>query len=129
MKEDIVKPKRYTQNNLECWDFWLKAGLNPLVASAVKYVWRYKYKNGLEDLKKAKVFLEKAKKEKDCVYYTGINYSLNKGDLSDMSSLQIDFIDFSTHTTIPESYLMTIDAMLLILYRLMNEIKYGEEVD
>lgn len=123
MKEDIVKPKRYTQNNLECWDFWLKAGLNPLVASAVKYVWRYKYKNGLDDLNKAKVFLEKAKKEKDCVYYTGINYSLNKGDLSDMSSLQIDFIDFATHTTIPESYLMTIDAMLLILYRLMNEIK------
>ena len=123
MKEDIVKPKRYTQNNLECWDFWLKAGLNPLIASAVKYVWRYKYKNGLEDLKKAKVFLEKAKKGKDCVYYTGINYSLNKGDLSDMSSLQIDFIDFSTHTTIQESYLMTIDAMLLIIYRLMNEIK------
>lgn len=123
MKEDIIQPKRYTQNSLECWDFWLKAGLNPLVASAVKYVWRYKYKNGLEDLKKAKVFLEKAKKEKDCVYYSGINYSLNKGDLSDMSSLQIDFIDFSTHTTISESYLMTIDAMLLILYRLMNEIK------
>lgn len=123
MKEDIIQPKRYTQNILECWDFWLKAGLNPLVASAVKYVWRYKYKNGLEDLKKAKVFLEKAKKEKDCVYYSGINYSLNKGDLSDMSSLQIDFIDFSTHTTISESYLMTIDAMLLILYRLMNEIK------
>lgn len=122
MKEDIVQPKRYTQNNLECWDFWIKAGLNPLVASAVKYVWRYKYKNGLEDLKKAKVFLEKAKKEKDCVYYTGINYSLNKGDLSDMSSLQIDFIDFSTHTTISESYLMTIDAMLLILYRMMNEL-------
>jgi len=123
MKEDIVKPKRYTQNRLECWDFWLKAGLNPLVASAVKYVWRYKYKNGLDDLNKAKVFLEKAKKEKDCVYYTGINYSLNKGDLSDMNSLQIDFIDFATHTTIPETYLMTIDAMLLILYRLMNEIK------
>lgn len=122
MKEDIVQPKRYTQNNLECWDFWLKAGLNPLVASAVKYVWRYKYKNGLDDLKKAKVFLEKAKKEKDCVYYTSINYSLNKGDLSDMSSMQIDFIDFSTHTTIPESYLMTIDAMLLILYRIMNEL-------
>ncbi len=123
MKEDIVKPKRYTQNSLECWDFWLKAGLNPLVASAVKYVWRYKYKNGLDDLNKAKVFLEKAKKEKDCVYYSGVNYSLNKGDLSDMSNLQIDFIDFSTHTTISESYLMTIDAMLLILYRLMNEIK------
>ena len=121
MKEDIIQPKRYTQNKLECWDFWLKAGLNPLVASAVKYVWRYKYKNGLDDLKKAKVFLEKAKKEKDSVYYSGIGYSLDKGDLSDMSSLQIDFIDFSTHTTIPEAYLMTIDAMLLILYRIMNE--------
>lgn len=123
MKEDIVQPERYTQNSLECWDFWLKAGLNPLVASAVKYVWRYKYKNGLEDLKKAKVFLEKAKKEKDCVYYTGKGYHLNKSFLSDMNSLQIDFIDLATHTTIPETYLMTIDAMLLILYRLMNEIK------
>lgn len=121
MKEDIVKPKRYTQNNLECWDFWLKAGLNPLVASAVKYVWRYKYKNGLEDLKKAKVFLEKARKEEDMVYFTRIDYLLNKGDLSDMSSLQIDFIELSTHTTRPDTYLMTIDTMLLILYRIMNE--------
>lgn len=123
MKEDIIQPKRYTQNSLECWDFWLEAGLNPLVASAVKYVWRYKYKNGLDDLNKAKVFLEKAKKEKDCVYYTGKGYHLNKSDLSDMNSLQIDFIDLATHTTIPETYLMTIDSMLLILYRLMNEIK------
>lgn len=56
-KEDIVNPKRYTQNKLQCWDFWIKAGLDPLIASAVKYVWRYKYKNGIEDLKKAKVFL------------------------------------------------------------------------
>ena len=44
MKEDIVNPKRYTGNKLECWDFWIVAGLNPLVASAVKYVWRYKDK-------------------------------------------------------------------------------------
>lgn len=123
MKEDIVQPKRYTHNSLECWDFWLKAGLNPLVASAVKYVWRYKYKNGLDDLNKAKVFLEKAKKEKDEVYYTERNFSLDDSYLSKMSSLQIDFIDLATHTTIPETYLMTIDAMLLILYRLMDEIK------
>lgn len=59
MKEDIVNPKRYTGNKLECWDFWIVAGLNPLVASAVKYVWRYKDKNGVEDLKKALVFLDK----------------------------------------------------------------------
>lgn len=42
--EEIRNPQRYTQegNKMECWDFWLHYGLNPFIASAVKYVWRYK---------------------------------------------------------------------------------------
>ena len=43
MSEDIVKAERYNKNTLECLDFWMFSGLNPLVASAVKYVWRFKY--------------------------------------------------------------------------------------
>ena len=58
MNEDIVNPQRYTHTKLECWDFWLEAMLNPLICSAVKYVWRYKYKNGLADLEKTMEFLE-----------------------------------------------------------------------
>ena len=70
MGEDIVNPKRYTHTKLECWDFWVKAGLDPLIASAVKYVWRYKHKNGLDDLKKAEVFIDKAFDSADEVYYS-----------------------------------------------------------
>lgn len=76
MNEDIVNPQRYTHTKLECWDFWLEAMLNPLICSAVKYVWRYKYKNGLADLEKTIEFLEKAENSMLEVYYTEREYYL-----------------------------------------------------
>jgi hypothetical protein len=58
--EDINKPKRYNKvGDLECWDVILDQNMNFLEGNILKYIWRYKEKNGVQDLKKAKVYLEK----------------------------------------------------------------------
>lgn len=58
--EDIKKPVRYNKKGkLECWDVILDQEMDFLEGNVLKYLWRYKEKNGVEDLKKAKVYLEK----------------------------------------------------------------------
>lgn len=58
--EEIKKPARYNKRGkLECWDVILDQEMNFLEGNILKYVWRYKEKNGVEDLKKAKVYLDK----------------------------------------------------------------------
>lgn len=58
--EQIEKPKRYNKvGKLECWDVIIDQEMNFLEGNILKYVWRYKEKNGLEDLKKARVYLDK----------------------------------------------------------------------
>ena len=122
MSEDIVNPKRYTHTKLECWDFWIYAGLNPLIASAVKYVWRYKHKNGLADLEKAVVFLEKAVNEKDLVYYSNTESYLYDNDVKDgLNATQILFMNGATITTRSSTYLTGIDIMKHALVKLIEE--------
>lgn len=122
MSEDIVNPKRYTHTTLECWDFWIYAGLNPIIASAVKYVWRYKYKNGLADLEKAVVFLEKAVNEKDLVYYSNKEAYLYDNDVKDgLDATQILFMRGATLTTRSSTYLTGIDIMKHALVKLIKE--------
>lgn len=122
MSEDIVNPKRYTHTKLECWDFWIYAGLNPLIASAVKYVWRYKYKNGLADLEKAVVFLDKAINEKDLVYYSNKESYLYDNDVKDgLDATQILFMKGATLTTRSSTYLTGIDIMKHALVKLIKE--------
>ena len=63
MTDRVNHPSHYTQGSVECIDALqsLTTGLDGyegyLVASSVKYLWRWKFKNGLEDLNKAKWFL------------------------------------------------------------------------
>lgn len=58
--EDIQKPKRYNKRgNLECWDVILDQEMSFLEGSVLKYLWRYKEKNGIHDLEKAKVYIDK----------------------------------------------------------------------
>lgn len=58
--EDIKKPDRYNKRGkLECWDVILDQEMNFLEGNVLKYLWRYKEKNGIEDLKKARVYLDK----------------------------------------------------------------------
>ena len=58
--EDIKKPSRYNKRGkLECWDVILDQDMNFLEGSVLKYLWRYKEKNGIHDLEKAKVYIDK----------------------------------------------------------------------
>lgn len=121
MNEDIINPKRYTETELECWDFWLEAGLNPLVASAVKYVWRYKHKNGLDDLKKAQVFIDKAFDSADEVYYSEKDYRPSADELKPMSEYQINFMLGAIMTNLDPTYDLGLACMSDMLNEMMKE--------
>ena len=129
MKEDIINPKRYTGNRLECWDFWILAGINPLVASAVKYVWRYKDKNGVEDLKKALVFLDKMRHTPQSVlYFTETELFASDDLLESMSDTQRFIVNTSVQTTHRELYIIAISDMKIAINYLIKT-EYGDESD
>ena len=67
--DNINHPSHYTQGGIECIDAITaatvgKTGIEAVcVANVVKYLWRYEEKNGLEDVKKARWYLERLIKE------------------------------------------------------------------
>ena len=67
--DNVNSPAHYTQGGIECIDA-IKAAVIGLknieavcTANVIKYLWRWKFKNGLEDLKKAKWYLDYLIKE------------------------------------------------------------------
>ena len=63
---DMVNhPKHYTQGGIECIDALKaatvgKCGIEAVcVANVIKYLWRYEEKNGIEDVRKAKWYIER----------------------------------------------------------------------
>ena len=62
--QDMVNhPNHYTRWNIEVIDFILDQKLGYLESNIVKYICRYKYKNWVEDLEKAKFYLDKLIKD------------------------------------------------------------------
>lgn len=61
-----TSPKHYRQGKIEPWDFIISQKMGFLEGNIVKYITRYKAKNGLEDLLKAKTYLERLIKEVSC---------------------------------------------------------------
>jgi adenine-specific DNA glycosylase len=59
MHDPVSHPPHYTQGKIEVIDYVIDQKMNFLEGNVIKYVSRYKFKNGLEDLKKAKFYLEK----------------------------------------------------------------------
>lgn len=64
MPDNINHPSHYTQGGIECIDA-IKAALTGLsgieafyTGCIIKYMWRWKHKNGVEDLKKAREYLD-----------------------------------------------------------------------
>jgi len=55
--KDNINPNHYKQGNIEVIDFIKDQNFDYLEGNVVKYVSRYKMKNGLEDLKKAQWYL------------------------------------------------------------------------
>jgi hypothetical protein len=65
-KEDMVNsPSHYTQGSIECIDAIAQVvkdlqGMEAMcTGNAIKYLWRWKHKNGVEDLKKAQWYLQR----------------------------------------------------------------------
>ncbi len=69
-KPDMVNsPPHYNQAGIECIDA-IRAATSDgyeyyLQGNIIKYLWRYRYKNGVEDLKKAQWYLEKLIEERN----------------------------------------------------------------
>jgi len=63
MADNVNKPPHYNQSGIECVDA-IQAATGDgfeyyLQGNIIKYMWRYRYKNGIEDLKKAQWYLNK----------------------------------------------------------------------
>lgn len=56
MAESVNHPSHYTQTDFECIELVRYMGFN--LGNAIKYIWRYDSKNGIEDLKKALWYLD-----------------------------------------------------------------------
>jgi hypothetical protein len=61
MSDNVNHPSHYNNAGIECIDA-IRASLGDAFqdyckGNVMKYIWRYKYKNGLEDLRKAQVYL------------------------------------------------------------------------
>lgn len=52
-------PSHYKDKTIQPWDFIIALNLNYLEGNVVKYVSRWRQKNGIDDLNKAKHYLEK----------------------------------------------------------------------
>jgi hypothetical protein len=59
MREEVNHPKYYNQGNIEVWDYIYDHDLDFFEGNIVKYVSRWKDKNGKKDLLKAKQYLDK----------------------------------------------------------------------
>ena len=72
-QSDMVnKPPHYNASGIECIDA-IAAALGDgfefyLQGNIMKYLWRYRYKNGTEDLKKARWYLDKLTEEVEGYY-------------------------------------------------------------
>jgi hypothetical protein len=56
--DPIDRPAHYLQSKIEPAEFIEQADLGWCAGNVVKYLVRFKHKNGLEDLKKARAYLE-----------------------------------------------------------------------
>ena len=70
LNADMVNhPTHYTQGGIECIDALKaatvsKTGIEAVcTANAIKYLWRYEEKNGIEDVKKARWYIDRLIKE------------------------------------------------------------------
>jgi hypothetical protein len=58
-KEQVEHPKHYNQGSIEMWDYAFDHNLDFFEGNIVKYVTRWKHKNGVQDLYKSKQYLDK----------------------------------------------------------------------
>lgn len=63
MTDPVNQPQHYNAGGIECIEAILAATNEQaegyLQGNIMKYIWRYRYKNGLEDLQKAQWYINK----------------------------------------------------------------------
>lgn len=59
MASNPTNPDHYSRWEIQPWDFISQNNLDFMRGNIIKYIMRYDAKNGLEDLKKARVYLDK----------------------------------------------------------------------
>tara|TARA_E500000318_G_C3385062_1_gene143720 strand:- start:38 stop:271 length:234 start_codon:yes stop_codon:yes gene_type:complete len=72
MTDNVNSPPHYNKSGIECIDA-IRAATDSgfefyLQGNILKYIWRYRYKNGTEDLKKAQWYLNKLIEEVEGYY-------------------------------------------------------------
>ena len=66
--DPVNKPLHYNQAGIECIEAIeamtenMSGHTAPHAANVLKYLWRHEYKNGLEDIRKAKWYLDRLEK-------------------------------------------------------------------
>ena len=58
VKSKQIGGDHYQKGTLQPWDIFLAWGLDPWAANVVKYILRFPHKGGMEDLRKAKHYIE-----------------------------------------------------------------------
>jgi hypothetical protein len=58
-KEQVIHPSHYNVGKTEVWDYVYQHKLDFFEGNVIKYVTRWRHKNGIQDLKKAKEYLDK----------------------------------------------------------------------
>jgi hypothetical protein len=58
-KEEVTNPKHYNERKMEPLDYIIANELDFLEGNIIKYITRYTYKGGVNDLLKARTYLEK----------------------------------------------------------------------
>ena len=57
LEDNVNHPKHYTNGDIEPIDYINGNNMDYLEGNIIKYISRYKYKNGVEDLEKARFYL------------------------------------------------------------------------
>ena len=58
-KERVNHPGHYNSGKIEAWDFIADQNMDFFEGNILKYLCRWRTKNGIEDLRKAKQYLDK----------------------------------------------------------------------
>jgi hypothetical protein len=55
--DSVNHPPHYTKGNIECIDYINAWDMDYIEGNIIKYITRYKFKNGIEDLRKAQFYV------------------------------------------------------------------------
>lgn len=64
-EKSVIRPSHYRKGDLECMDVIIAMTADHsgeegfMIGNVIKYLWRWKEKNGVEDLKKAREYLDR----------------------------------------------------------------------